>query len=44
MNENELENELLANGLRLASEDEAGWTYTYVDEDGNRRSLWVTEL
>jgi hypothetical protein len=44
MNESELENELLANGLRLASEDEAGWTYTYVDEDSNRRSVWVTEL
>ena len=38
------EKRLEARGLRLASQDEPGWADRYVDEDGEIRSAWITEL
>jgi hypothetical protein len=31
-------------GLRLASLDEAGWTYIYMDDNRERVTLWITDL
>lgn len=43
MTNEELTQELASAGLRLASENEAGWTYTYIDADCERVTVWVTE-
>ena len=34
---------LAAKGLRIASQDEAGWYYVAI-VDGVRRSFWVTDI
>jgi hypothetical protein len=39
----EILNQLSSEGLRIASSDEAGWTYTYINEERERVTLWVTE-
>ena len=44
MTNQEITAQLTAEGLRIASQDEAGWTYTYIDENGKRTTLWVTEI
>lgn len=43
MTTEELITELTTEGLRLASDDEAGWTYAYIDEYQERVTVWVTE-
>jgi hypothetical protein len=44
MTNEELIAELALAGLRLASDDEAGWTYTYLTDEGERVTAWVTDL
>jgi hypothetical protein len=41
--DNQITEQLAQEGLRLASLNEAGWTYTYMD-DGERVTIWVTDL
>jgi len=36
--------ELAEEGLRIAEADESGWTYTYINDESERVSLWVTDL
>lgn len=43
MNAEQLTVELNKQGLRLASSSEAGWTYTYINCDSERITVWVTE-
>lgn len=43
MTNEELTQELATEGLRLASEDEAGWIYTYIDPSGERVTVWITD-
>jgi hypothetical protein len=43
MDENQAINALKAKGLRRAEETESGYTWTWIDEDGNRISWWITE-
>jgi hypothetical protein len=35
-------NELTEEGLRLAEQDEPGWTWVYINDSGERVTLWVT--
>ena len=42
-NANDIASRLAAQGLRLASRDEAGWYYI-TTVDGVRRSFWVTDV
>jgi hypothetical protein len=44
MTNEELTQALATEGLRLASNDEAGWTYTYLTEEGEKVTIWVTDL
>lgn len=44
MTNEELTQELAAKNLRLASENESGWTYTYITAEGERVTVWVTEV
>ena len=43
MSELKLKPELAEQNLRLASEYEAGYSYVYFDESGQRQSAWVTD-
>ncbi len=51
MTQAELTQELASEGLRLAANDpastpglcEAGWTYTYITDEGERVTIWVTD-
>lgn len=43
MTTEQLTEQLTNEGLRLAGENEAGWTYTYIDASGERVTVWVTE-
>lgn len=44
MTSEQLLEQLEQEGLRPASLDEAGWTYTYIDDSGERVTVWVTDL
>ena len=44
MNKDELITKLVTEGLRLADDTEAGWTYVYITDEGERVTLWVTDL
>lgn len=44
MTTEQLIQELATEGLRLASEDEAGWNFFYYNEDEERVVIWVTDL
>jgi hypothetical protein len=44
MTHDELTQQLASEGLRLAQNDEAGWTYTYLTDEGERVTVWVTDL
>lgn len=34
--------QLSAEGLRIALATESGWTYSYISDEGERVTLWVT--
>lgn len=42
MTHEELNQQLASEGLRIASQDEPGWTYTYRNEYNERVTVWVT--
>lgn len=44
MTQEELTQALATEGLRLATDDEAGWTYTYLTDEGERVTIWVTDI
>lgn len=44
MTTEELTQALATENLRLATDDEAGWTYTYINDNGERVTVWVTDL
>ena len=44
MNKEELTIQLTEEGLRLAGDTEAGWYYIYINTDGERVTVWVTDL
>lgn len=44
MNSEQLTQQLTSEGLRIASQGESGWTYTYINEDGERVTIWVTDI
>lgn len=44
MNIEQLTQELASNGLRLASDDEAGWTYSYITDEGERVTVRITDV
>lgn len=43
MSYKELIQQLANEGLRLANNDESGWTYAYINKDGERVTIWVTD-
>jgi len=43
MTHNEFINELASEGLRIADQNEAGWSEAYYDEYGERIVVWVTD-
>ena len=43
MTREEMLKELERTGMRLAAEDEQGYTDSYVNECGERVTIWVTE-
>ena len=38
-----IQNELKAEGLRIATESESGWYWKSYDENDDRVTLWVTD-
>lgn len=43
MSYEEITQKLTDEDLRIAGEFEAGWTYTYINDEGERLTLWVTD-
>jgi len=39
----QLDEQLKSEGLRLAETSEPGWVYAYIDSEGNRSTVWVTD-
>jgi hypothetical protein len=44
MTTEQLTTQLTKEGLRLADETESGWAYSYISDEGQRVTVWVTEI
>lgn len=44
MNTEQITAQLTLEKLRIADSTETGWTYSYINDEGERITLWVTEV